>query len=180
MRHGSEFGGEWVEERAEESGRGCGERGTCREDSRLPRRRHHRSQEGRSREKAPNEANFCDDVCIAQHQEIIEVPANSGGVSGVDDCQTNPIFLETKPIPAGGAEAGGAGGSTQPVGRALTEHERRDAWKEIRRREWLRARAEKEARERERLARLNSGVARLGETPAASGGAMPPQDVRGP
>ncbi len=131
---------------------------------------------------APNEANFCDDVCIAQHQEITEVPTNSGGVSGLDDCQTKPI-LQTKPIPIpeGGAEAGASGGSTQSVGRALTERERRDAWKEIRRREWIRARAEKEAQERERLAKLKSGVASGGvSADDTAGEAMGSQDVRGP
>ena len=129
---------------------------------------------------APNEANFCDDVCIAQHQEIIEVPTNSGGVSGLDGCQTNPIFLETKPIPAGGAEAGGAGGSTKPEARPLTERERRDAWIEIRRREWIRERAEKETRAREQRARLDAGVTDAGTTSSTSGEAVPPHDVRGP
>ncbi len=130
-------------------------------------------------EKAPNEANFCDDACIAQHEDIIEVPTNSGGVSGLDDCQTKPI-LQTKPIPVGGAEAGGSGGSTtQPVARALTDYERRDAWKEIRRREWIRQRAEKEARER--LARLNAGGMNAGAgAGGAAGEGMAPQDVRGP
>ena len=131
--------------------------------------------------KAPNEANLRDDVCTVQHQDVIDVPANSDGVSGLDACQTNPILLDTKPISVGGAEAGGSGGSTQQVGRALTEHERRDAWKEIRRREWHRARAEKDARERERLARLNSGVASGGVSAGeAAGEASGSQDVRGP
>ena len=127
---------------------------------------------------APNEANFGDDVCIVQPQDIIEVPTNSGGVSGLEGCQTNPI-LETKPISAAGVEAGGSGGSTAR-GRPLTESEQRDAWKEIRRREWHRARAEKEARERERLARLNGGVANAGTTSSPAGEAAPPRDVRGP
>ena len=101
-------------------------------------------------EKAPNEANLCDDVCTAQREGAIEVPANSGGVSGLDGCQANPIFLETKPIPAGGVEGGRVGGSaTQPAARALTEYERRNGWKEIRRQQWIRERSEKEARERE-------------------------------
>ena len=131
---------------------------------------------------APNEPNFGADVCIAQHQEIIEVPTNSGGVSGLDGCQTNPI-LQTKPIPIpipeGGAEAGGVGGSTPSVGRALTDNDRRDAWKEARRREWHRARAEKE--ERERLVKLNSGVAGGGVSAGDTAGeAMGSQDVRGP
>ena len=129
---------------------------------------------------APNEANFSDDVCIAQHQDIIEVPANSGGVSGLDGCQTKPNFLETKPIPEGGAEAGASGGSTQPVRRALTDFEQRDAWKEIRRREWIRRRAEKAEQERERLARLRAGVANSESTSSTSGEAIPPHDVRGP
>ncbi len=128
---------------------------------------------------APNEANSGDDVCIVQHQEIVEVPTNSGGVSGLDDCQTKPI-LQTKPMPAGGGETGGIEGSTQPVGRAQTDFEQRDAWKERRRREWIRARAEKEARERERLARLKVGAANTGTTSSASGEAVPPHDVRGP
>ena len=73
---------------------------------------------------APNEPNLCDDEFIVQHQEIIEVATDSGGVSGVEGCQTNPIFSQTKPIPAGGGEAGGVGGSaTQPAERALTEYE---------------------------------------------------------
>ena len=131
--------------------------------------------EVRNAEKTPNEANLRDDVFTAQHQDSIEVPTNSGGSSGLDNLETKPIFLETKPIPVGGSEAGGAGGSTQPVGRALTDFEQRAAWKEARRREWFRSRAE--ARERERLARLNAGVASAGADP---GGAAGSQDVRGP
>ncbi len=65
---------------------------------------------------APNEPNLCGDVCIVQPQDIIEVPTNSGGVSGLEGCQTNPIFLETKPISAVGVEAGGSGGSTAAEG----------------------------------------------------------------
>ncbi len=132
---------------------------------------------GKTAEKCENEANLCDDVCIVQHQEIVEVPANSGGVSEVDGCQTKPIFLETKPISAVGPEAGGSGGSTAPKARPLTESEQWDAWREIRRREWIRSRAEKQARERERLARLNSEVRNAA---AESGGAAGSQDVRGP
>ncbi len=135
---------------------------------------------GKTAEKCENEANLCDDVCVVQHQEIVEVPANSGGVSEVDGCQTKPIFLETKPIPAVGPEAGGAGGSTKAEARHLTERERWDAWKEIRRREWIRSRAEKEAREREQRARLDAGVPDAGATSSTSGEAMPPHDVRGP
>ena len=130
---------------------------------------------------APNEPNSCDDVCTTQHQYVIEVATNSGGVSGVDGCQANPISLVTKPIPAGGAEGGGVGGSTKPEARPRTERERRDAWMEIARREWIRSRAEKEARERERLARLNGGVASGGESAGgASGEVAGSQDVRGP
>ena len=129
---------------------------------------------------APNEPNSCDDVCIAQPQEIIDVPANSGGVSGLDGCQTNPIFLGTKPVPGGGAEAGGDGGSAKPEARPLTERERRDAWIEVRRREWIRDRAEKEARAREQRARSGAGVTDAGTTSTTSGEAVPPQDVRGP
>ena len=51
---------------------------------------------------APNEPNSCDDVCTTQHHDAIEVATNSGGVSGVEGCQANPISLVTKPIPAGG------------------------------------------------------------------------------
>ena len=55
--------------------------------------------------------------------------------------------------------------------RPLTEREQRDAWKEIRRREWLRARAEKEARERERVGEVEfAGCAkRRGESGEAAG-----------
>ena len=130
---------------------------------------------GKTAEKCENEANLCDDVCIVQPQEVVEVPANSGGVSEVDGCQTKPIFLETKPISAVGPEAGGSGGSTAPKARPLTESEQWDAWREIRRREWIRSRAEKEVRER--LAMLNSGVRNAA---AESGGAAGAQDVRGP
>ena len=56
--------------------------------------------------KAPNEANSCDAVCTAQHHKNIEVPTNSGGVSGRDGCQTKPI-LQTKPIAAGAEDGGG-------------------------------------------------------------------------
>ncbi len=132
---------------------------------------------GKTAEKCENEANLCDAVHIVQPQDVVDVPANSGGVSEVDGCQTKPIFLETKPISAGGAEAGGSGGSTAPKGRPLTEREQWEAWREIRRREWIRSRAEKEARERGRLARLNSGV---WNAAAESGGAAGSQDVRGP
>ncbi len=130
--------------------------------------------------KAPNEPNSCDDGCTVQHQYTIEVAANSGGVLGLDGCQTNPIFLEAKPIPAVGPEAGGTGDSTRAEGRPLTEHERREAWKESRRREWIRSRAEKQARERERIARLNAGVPNNGSISSTSGEAGPPHDVRGP
>jgi hypothetical protein len=129
---------------------------------------------------APNEANLCDDVCIAQPQEIIGVPTKIDGVSGLDGCQANPIFLETKPIAAAGSEAGGAGDSTKPEARPLTERERRDAWIEIRRREWIRDRAEKEARARDQRARLGAGVTGAGTTSSTSGEVVPPQDVRGP
>ncbi len=129
---------------------------------------------------APNEPNSCDDVCMTQHKDIIEVPTNFGGVSGLDGCQANPISLETKPIPAGGSDAGGAGGSTKPEARPLTERERRDAWIEIRRRKWIRDRAEKETRVREHRARLDTGVTDAGTTSSRSGEGMPPDDVRGP
>jgi hypothetical protein len=132
------------------------------------------------RVNAPNEANFCDDVCIAQHHEIIEVPTNSGGGSGLDACQTKPILLETKPIPAGGAEAGGVGGLTAPEARPLTERERRDAWMEVARREWIRQRAEKEARAREQRAALDARGINAGASSATSGDATPSHDVRGP
>ena len=50
---------------------------------------------------------------------------------------------------------------------------------EVARREWIRSRAEKEARER--IARLNGGVASGGVSAAeAAGGVMGSQDVRGP
>jgi hypothetical protein len=129
---------------------------------------------------APNEANLCDAVHIAQHQEIIEVPTNSGGVSGLDGCQANPISLETKPNPAGGSEAGRAGGSAKPEARPPTERERRDAWIELRRREWIRERAEKETRAREHRARLDAGVTDAGTTSSRPGEGGPPHDVRGP
>ena len=103
------------------------------------------------------------------------IPAVS---SGLDGCQANPIFLETKPIPAGGAEGGGVGGSTKPEARPRTERERRDAWMEIARREWIRSRAEKEARER--LAGLRTEGTNAGATPSTSGETMGSQDVRGP
>ena len=125
---------------------------------------------------APNEPNSRDGAFIAQRQDIIEVPTNSGGDSGLDGCQAKPI-LQTEPIPAGGVDASASGGSIQPVGRPLTDSEKRDAWKEIRRREWIRRRAEQE---RERLARLKAGVASTGTTSSTSGEAVPPQDVRGP
>ena len=156
------------EERAEAADRGCDDEVAGSGD------------EVRNAEKAPNEANLRDDVFTAQHEETIEVPTNSGGSSGLDNLETKPIFLETKPISAGGSEAGGAGRSTKPEARTLTERERRDAWMERARREWIRSRAEKEARERERLARLNAGVASSGTTSSPSGEAVRPHDVRGP
>ena len=135
---------------------------------------------GKTAEKCENEANLCGDVCIVQPQEIVEVPANSGGVSEVDGCQTNPIFLETKPISAVAVEASGSGGSTAPKARPLTEREQRDAWKEIRRREWIRSRAEKEAREREQRAALDARAKNAGATSSTLGDGVPPNDVRGP
>ena len=135
--------------------------------------------EGQSGANAPNEANSSADVCIVQHQEIIEVTTNLGGVSGLEGCQAKPIFSETKPIPAGGAEAGGTGGLTKAEARPVTDGERRDAWREMRRREWFRSWAE--ARERERLGRLNGGVANGGGSAAeAAGEVNGSQDVRGP
>ena len=135
---------------------------------------------GKTAEKCENEANLSDDVCTVQPQVVVEVPANSGGVSEVDGCQTNPIFLETKPISAVDVEAGGSGGSTAPKPRPLTEREQRDAWKEIRRREWIRSRAETEAREREQRARLGAAVTDAGAMSSTLGDAVPPNDVRGP
>ena len=129
---------------------------------------------------APNEANCCDDMHIAQHQDSIEVPANSGDVSGPDGCQANPIFVGTEPGSASGAEAGGSGGSTTSEARALTERERRDAWIEIRRREWIRQRAEKEARAREERAAWDARAMNAGGNSAGAGEAVPSQDVRGP
>ena len=122
-------------------------------------------------------------MTCAQHniKYVIEVATNLVGVPGIDGCQANPISLETKPIPAGGVEGGGVGGSTKPEARPLTERERRDAWMEVARREWIRSRAEKEARERERIARLNGGVASGGVSAGgASGEVAGSQDVRGP
>ena len=130
--------------------------------------------EGQIGENVPNEANFCDDVCIAQHQEIIEVPTIPDGVSGLEGCQAKPIFSEAKPIPAGGAEAGGTGGLTKAEARPVTDGERRDARREMRRREWFRS------REQERIARVNSGGANTGTTSSGAGEAVPPHDVRGP
>jgi hypothetical protein len=127
--------------------------------------------------KLPNEPNFGADVCIAQNEDIIENPANSGGSSGLDKLQTEPI-LETKPIAAGGPDVGGPEGSTKPEARLLKERERRGAWMEIARQEWIRSRAEKEARMRERAARVAAGVANGGVD--SGGAAMPSQDVRGP
>ena len=135
---------------------------------------------GKTAEKCENEANLGDEVCIVQPQGVVEVPANSGGVSEGDGCQTKPIFLETKPISAVREEAGGSGGSTAPQARPLTEREQWDAWTEIRRREWIRSRAEKEAREREQRARLGAAVTDAGETSSTLGDAVPPNNVRGP
>ena len=134
--------------------------------------------EGQTCQIAPNEANFCDDVCIAQPQDIIEVPTGFGGDSGLEGCQAKPIFLETKPIPAGDVAASGTGGSTKAEARPLTDGERWDARREMRRQEWFRSRAE--ARERERIAGLNAGVANAGTTSSGAGEAVPPHDVRGP
>ena len=94
-------GGGTREERAEAGDRGRDE-GVARSGDDV-----------RVAEKSPNEANLCDDVCIAQREEIIDIPANSGGSSGLDSCQAKPIFLETKPISAGGPEAVGVGGPTK-------------------------------------------------------------------
>ncbi len=173
------------EERAEGGDLGCDERAgggagdwSARVDGERPvTATQEGGTAGKTAEKCENEANLRGDVCIVQPQEAVEVPANSGGVSEVDGCQTKPIFLETKPISAVGPEGGGSGGSTAPKARPLTEREQWDAWREIRRREWIRSRAEKEVRERERLARLNSGVRNAA---AESGGAAGSQDVRGP
>ena len=111
--------------------------------------------EGQIGAKAPNEANFCADVCIVQHQDVIEVPTNSDGVSGLEGCQAKPILLETKPIPAGDVSASGTGGLTKAEARPVTDGERWEARREMRRREWFRSWAE--ARERERIARVNRG-----------------------
>jgi hypothetical protein len=91
-------------------------------------------------EKAPNEANFCDDVCIAQNEDAIDVPTNSAGFSGLDNLQTKPIFLETKPVSAGGPESSTIGESAEPITPCLNERERRAAWIEMRRQEWIRSR----------------------------------------
>ncbi len=131
-------------------------------------------------EKAPNEANFRDDVCIAQHEDAIDVPTNSAALSGLDKLQTNPI-LETKPIPAGGPEPSTIGESAEPRTPCLNERERRAAWIEMRRQEWIRSRAAKEARERKHASAVDAGTTHSGVGPGdAAGEAVLPQDARGP
>jgi hypothetical protein len=56
----------------------------------------------------------------------------------------------------------------------MTERERPDAWMKIRRREWIRDRAENEGRAREQRARLHAGVTNARTSSPTSGGAMPP------
>jgi hypothetical protein len=90
--------------------------------------------------------------------------------------------LETKPIPVGGPEPGGSGGSTNTKTPCLSERERRAAWTEIKRREWIRSRDAKAAAVRERMARsdvggMNGGA---GSAPSTSGDTIAPHDVRGP
>ncbi len=133
---------------------------------------------------APNEANFGDDVCIAQRRDIIEVPTNSGGVSGLDGCQANPISLETKPIAAGGTEAGGIGGvddrtdrpdRTDSVAGSQREREALAArmWQQF-----VQMQAARWGGEPGQPAMFRSGVANSGE--AAAEEPMVSQDARGP
>jgi hypothetical protein len=65
------------------------------------------SGEGETSEKAPNEPNCRDDVCIAEHQDAIEVPANSHDSSGLDNIKTNPNVLRNE------ANSGGRSGAGQ-------------------------------------------------------------------
>jgi hypothetical protein len=132
-------------------------------------------------DKAPNEANFCDDVCIAQHNDAIDVPTNSGKSSGLDNLQTKPIFLETKPVPAGGPERSTIGESAEPVTPCLNERERRAAWIEMMRQEWIRSRAAKETRPQKHASALDAGTTSAGVRPRdAAGEAVVSQDGRGP
>jgi hypothetical protein len=144
---------------------------------------------------APNEANLCDDMCIAQHRDLIEVPTNSSGVSALDGCQTNPIFLGTKPMPAGGAEtgpstgltAGGSGGDrmdwtgqpdrTDSVADARRE---REALKARMCQQFVRMQAARWAGARVQPVTFDSGVANGGEASAAAGEPMVSQEARGP
>jgi hypothetical protein len=105
--------------------------------------------EGRGEECAegPNEANFRDDVCIAQHEEAIEVSAISGGSSGLDNLKTKPISSQAKPVAVGDPEPGGTGDSKTGGTPSSDEQERRRAsWERVRQ-EWMRSRGVKQAGE---------------------------------
>ncbi len=134
--------------------------------------------------KSPNEANFRDDVCIAQHEVAIGVPANSGGSSGLDNLQTKPIFLETKPVSADGSGAlddrtdrSDGTDRTDSVADAQREREALEA------RRWQRFVQMQAARwggARGQPAMFDSGAANGGEASAAAGGAVVSPDARGP
>jgi hypothetical protein len=133
--------------------------------------------EGQTSGKAPNEPNFRDDVCIAQREEAIEVPTNSGGLSGLDNLQTKPK-LQTDPIPAGGAEPGAIGGLKSPPAPVSNAQREREASMQRMWQKFMQLRAAQEAGVRERKAVLNAGV--TGGGVAGAGEPMASQDARGP
>ena len=94
--------------------------------------------------------------------------------------QTKPNFFGNEmPISSRvGRKGVEAGGLTAPRRQPLTEREQWEAWREMRRREWIRQRAENQARAQR--ARLGAGVPNAGATSSTSGEAVPPHDVRGP
>jgi hypothetical protein len=106
---------------------------------------------GTACENVTNEPNCDHDVITVQHEESVEVVANSDTFSGLDTLQTNPT-------PAGGGEACGIGGLHDPTAPTSKEQERRRASMDRMRREWMRLRAAQGVGARERTRTLGAGV----------------------
>jgi hypothetical protein len=140
-------------------------------------------------EKTPNELNLCDDVFIAQHDDVIEVPTTSGGFSGLDNLKTKPNFLQTKPMPAGGLKASESGGVDDRTDRtdlpdrtdSVADAQReREAVKARMWQQFVRMQAARWGGEPGQPAMFQSGVSNGGEASAAAGEPMVSQDARGP
>jgi len=132
-------------------------------------------------ENTPSEANFAETMSIVEAQELIQVTANSGAVSGLDNGAAQSWEGST---PEQGKAPGSGSESGDPKPRTPDSRDR--AWREslpatVSKREQRRLRREEERRAVERMVadKLKAGSFSLGEI-LTSAWALPPTCGRGP